>query len=922
MKLFCAPSFLKNYFSKGLLVYPWLLVASFPLTTLAQISADDTLPENSLVEQQGAIQRLLGGTAIGTNLFHSFEQFNVLTGETAYFDNALTIENIITRVTGGQVSQIDGLIQANGTTNLFLLNPQGIIFGPNASLNLGGSFFASTAESIIFADGSFFSAVTPNSPPLVTVNIPVGLQMGANPGTITNQSRVTSDLIIPGQITGLQVFPGQTLGLIAGDLSFEGGVVTASGGKVELASLANGVYNLATGEIDAATGGKINLALAAVNTSGLAGGSIRIQGGEVNLTDSSRLLADTFGDFPGGGIEILAQQINLSNGVLISSSSFGAGNAGNITFIADTIEIAGSEPFLLPQQLIESTFDPLNPSDGLYSLSFGSGGGGDITLEAQQLKMRDGANIVTTSIIQGVGGDINLNISDTITISNGSLVLTGTVGAGDAGNLQVTTQNLQLLNGSSFSTTPGNFSTGGGGDLTVNATTVELKGTPAAAPVPGGFFTTTLGTGEAGDLTVNADSLLLADGTQLSTAATGGGQGGNLNVNANLVELRGAAADGQFLGGFFTSSSLLTVAGQMGTSAAGNLIVNTQRLLVQEGAQISVATGGAGTAGNLQINASESIEVSGFITGIPTEVEAVSFGIIGDGIVPSAIDSNTSGMGGAGDIMIQTPSLIVRDGAEIGVRGTSSGAAGNLSIVAEDILLEQQGAITGATVSGSQGNIEIDTQMLQLRDNSRIATDAGNADGGNIEIQTTFLIGLENSDITANAQQGRGGAVSVTALGVFLSPDSQITATSELGAEFSGVVTIQTPEINPNSGLVELPEEVSDPTQQVVAGCNTTVESRFVVTGRGGLPEDPRATLPGSTLWQDLQDFSTATFAQGDSQPNPALLPSQKDSVPVVEATGWMTNHQGKLELVTNLAPGTVTENWQQTPSCSGGVGE
>jgi filamentous hemagglutinin family protein len=131
----------------------------------AQITPDGTLPINSKVNTQVNIRNITEGTSAGSNLFHSFSEFSVPNNSTVYFRNADNIQNIITRVTGGLTSDIDGLIKANGQVNLFLINPNGIVFGQEARLDIGGSFIASTANNLKFADGTEFSATLPQNKP-------------------------------------------------------------------------------------------------------------------------------------------------------------------------------------------------------------------------------------------------------------------------------------------------------------------------------------------------------------------------------------------------------------------------------------------------------------------------------------------------------------------------------------------------------------------------------------------------------------------------------------------------------------------------------------------------------------------------------------------------------------------------------------
>ncbi|HLO49470.1 MAG TPA: S-layer family protein, partial [Kamptonema sp.] len=831
-----------------------LLFLLIPAAANAQIIPDRSLPNNTTTIQDGNTNRIEGGTKVGGNLFHSFQEFSVINGGTAFFNNAADIQNIISRVTGSKISNIDGLIRANGTANLFLLNPNGIIFGPNAQLNIGGSFVASTANSIQFADGKSFSANS-QSAPLLTVSVPIGVQFGRNStrnsGAIAVQSQATDS---DGNIVGLQVNPGQTLGLIGREIRLEGGNLTAPGGTIELAT---GNWQLGSSAAGNSPLGDILLSQqAAANTSGLGGGTVRVQAKNVAISDRASIAADTLGNLNGGGIDIRVQNLSIQGGGSISASTFGTGAGGNINInSSESVTVTGSAPFAILAKLLGGTFSLGDRVDGIFAIGASPGNAGNLTIKTPQLTIANGAGLLTSALGPGIGGNMALSASQKIAVTNGSVVLTGTASTGDAGKIEITTPELISLNGGVIATNPSATGEGQGGNLTVNADSVELSGLPPGSPVPGGLFAATLGAGNGGDLTINAKQLIVRDGAQVSTSSAGKGRGGNLTVNASSVEISGLSSDGRFLSGLLTSSSLLTVAGQRGSASAGNLNVTADRLSVRNGAQISAATGGEGQAGNLTLTTKDSIEVSGFATGVDPSVEAVSFGIIGDGIVPTAIESNTRGAGKAGDLIIKTRQLTVSNGAEIGVRGTGTGRAGNLEIDANSIRLNNQGTISAATASGGGGDILLKADSVQLRRGSNITTNAGSADGGNITLDAGSLAALENSDITANAIAGTGGRVVINTQGVFgiafrptQTTQSDITATSDLGAQFSGTVVINTPDINPSSGLVELPSDVLDAANLTVQGCGSDRGNSFVVTGRGGLPPSPFDALSSDAV--------------------------------------------------------------------------
>ncbi len=421
----------------------------------AQIIPDGTLP-TTVTSPNNLDFAIAGGSRSGNNLFHSFSQFSVPTGGAAVFNNATNIQNIFSRVTGGSISNIDGAIRANGSANLFLLNPSGILFGPNASLNLGGSFIGTTAHSIKFADGTEFNATQTTGIPLLTMSVPMGLQMGQNPGAITVQGpghRLIGELFIPLDRSqdpiGLQVGAGNTLAFIGGAVNFSGGVATvAGGGHVEVGSVGAGQVRLnptAQGWVgDYSAVGQFNdihLAQQSLLDASGSGGSIQIRGRNINFTEGSAALIQNFGAQPFEGITIKATEaLNLTGntrdgrlGNLIRIENLGIGQTGDITIAAAQLSLQnggdirattytsgfGGNVVVNVAGLIEANgFAPLNPgfTSAIAAGTYGAGNASNLTIATGNLRLLNGGNILAFSVGQGQAGIIRLNTTDLIEI--------------------------------------------------------------------------------------------------------------------------------------------------------------------------------------------------------------------------------------------------------------------------------------------------------------------------------------------------------------------------------------------------------------------------------------------------------------------------------------------------------------------------
>ncbi|MEL6813712.1 MAG: filamentous hemagglutinin N-terminal domain-containing protein [Cyanobacteria bacterium J06598_3] len=945
---------------------PGLSLAGLSLAGHAQVIPDSTLPTNSAVPNSCSTCAITGGTLSDDQqtLFHSFQQFSVPTNGTALFKSDPSVVNIVTRVTGALPSNIDGLIAAEGIANLFFLNPNGIVFGPNAVLQIPGSFIASSADSLVFSNGTEFSAIAPDAAPLLTVSTPMGLQFGTSPNTPLGNAMGTIRVEGPGNfpptLPGLSVTPAKTLALVGQNIDIVGGTVSAPFGRLELGSVDQGTVTLtpvANGfdlELDTVqTSGAIALSQGAllnasgpgggdidlhgqtvlieagsqvlsVTAGGLAGGNLRIdatdsvtvQGASADGQRVSRLSTDTIGAGAGGSLIVNTGALRVSDRALVSASTIGSGQGGSLVLNAtELIEVNGTGYDTLQALLVEGIQGTLALSAAESGLLAGSGGEGDagqLFIDTARLHLQDGGIISTTASGNGAGGHAEIMATESVDII-GAIILTGSLQGTtqNAGDLRLDTQRLSLRDGGLLQTFT--FGAGDGGELLVNASdSVELLSTPMGAVAPTGIFANSIfGTGSGGDIDVNTGQLTIAGGAQIGNQTgaflgTGiipvGGTAGDVILNiSGTTTIAGVSPDGRFGSGPGTAS--------YSGSAAGDVVLTTGSLFISGGANISTTTFSDGDGGRLSVTVADVLAISGTGTrtsaGVPITLPSSLVSSSGRADFPGVV-----GSGAAGQLEVSAGELIVRGGGAIALDSQGSGDAGTLTAIADSIRLDNGGTINAATATGAGGNVVLQTPMLLLRQGSSINTDAGNANGGNITLDVGILIALENSDITANALQGRGGQVTVTAQSLFgtafrerLTGESDITATSALGPEFNGEVVLNTPNIDPESGLVRLPTIASDPEDQIEAGCVGDRGNQFVIGGQGGLPTAPNRRLNSSMGWQDLRFVNKVAAENGPSVDEEqtrgmAGLSAIAQAPSIREASQVVTNEQGEIMLV------------------------
>lgn len=887
---FHKPKYLFWVLSIAGLFYPNIALAQVP--TIVTDGTTPSTPTNCLGDCL-----IDGGLLRGGNLFHSFSRFNVGSGSTVLFSDP-GVTNILTRVTGISKSNINGILGVTGgNANLFLLNPNGIIFGPGASLNVQGSFVATTAHAIQFGRQGILSTLETSIPNLTinpssllfgnqTTSIEVNSSIlsvpsGRNLGLISNEIKIENQSVLAA--SGGQIFLGTIQGSGAIDLNINGrnfDYYFPSNLKYGNVSLLNGSFLFVPADTDLG-GGEIFIYAQDIvikNSFLRAGvleqGTANTQAGDIVLhaqekiliTDNSQIDNSVFTVGNSGNIRIKANQLTVDKGSFLTANLIGTGDAGSIFIEAgDIVNLSESSD-------VQSIVGPE-----------AKGNGGDIFITTPSLLMEDDSMIASSSLGDGNTGNIVVRAESVLLASESDILANIQAGGkGKGGTISIHTDTLSLVDGSqivanlgaSTDNSPGGI--GEGGDIEIFATEiVDISGTSSQSGLSSGLVTATEpGTiGNAGDITVRTGALSIAEGAIISAQTFNSGSGGDIAIFANSFE-------------------------------------------ALNGGQVLTTTSNNGDSGSIELNVTDSILLSGSDPTF-TQRQAEFPDRVGNEGPASGIfaSSRPGSQGQAGDIIIDPQIFIIRDGAQIAVNSQGSSPAGNITLVAGNLTLDS-GTISATSTSGQGGNIDLDIDnLLLLRNNSSISASAGNqnkgGDGGNITINTDLLVALENSDITANAFTGRGGNIKITARGVFLSPDSDITASSEFGID--GQVDINNPEVDPSQSLTELPETV-EPPQEVAQGCRPGQAlggSTFTHVGRGGLPPGPHETQTPTTVWQDLRAHNLQPTPTATTDPSPSSLTPPPS---ITEAKGWVKDDQGRVYLTANVPQSTQIP--QPTTTC------
>ena len=769
-----------KWVTKTLRLLP-LGIAFSSVPALAQIVPDNTLgTESSQVTPNTNVRglpsdRIDGGAVRGSNLFHSFSEFNVNNGQRVYFADPAGITNIFSRVTGLNVSNILGTLGVDGAANLFLLNPNGILFGPNALVDIQGSFVATTGDRFVFPNGAEFGATNPQSPPLLTMSVPVGVQYGAQPGTITNTGNLTV---------------GQDLTLAGGNLDLQGQLRSGRDLTLQAQNTVR-VRDSAINPFIASAGGKLvvqgNQAVDIVAFSHPNSGLF--SGGDMVLRSANTVGGDAR-YWSGGNFRIETLDGNVGN--LYSPADPVIRASGNVSFAnyeGASLHIFAGGSVTIGDVTITGadTGADLSDSERTVTLSNGTplnsdvdGNALPIDLNQPILDIRAGTTAVGTP---GITGDTTGFISG----------VPGTDGIGTSADIAIGNINFRQPDGS----------------LTPNGGAVFLTNqySPNSLPAPNGITVGAIDTGGAnagGSVWIDGRTNITAN-SQIITSAFDSGTAGDINLlaggditinldlntsvgftdgksgNINLLADGDIAIDG-YLNTSANSSPLIT------PTTADNL---TADQLVGIAGNVTLKAGG-----NIRLNSNSGIFADGQIAGF-VELESGADTFITDSFIfaPTATTSSSNSSGNStitlpGEIKITARSLSIT-GSLLSVEGLGEGNPGNIHLSATNNVSIRTSQIKSNSESINPetnfGTISIEATngSVFLDESEVLAKSQGSAFAGDIYIDARDRI-----NITNNSKISADGYFGLILVGTQLTPQTVVISDSQLTTTNSAAIGV------------------------------------------------------------------------------------------------------------------------------------
>jgi filamentous hemagglutinin family protein len=658
-----------------------------------------------------------------------------------------------------------------------------------------------------------------------------------------------------------------------------GGTISLDNSTIKVGSIAlgdGGTLSVTAGQLTLTNGAGLRSKAKASGNGGpiaITADTVLVDGG-VALDQSTGIFSTTSGSGSGGSITIVAEQLTLHNGANVLAQNSGDGGGGNVDVNVGgslTVDFGENSGFL--------------NSGAIGSLTFGTGNAGNVTVTAGYLSILNGGVIGSETGGTGNAGNVTVT-AGTLTIANFAEILADTAGVGNAGNVNINAGTLSIRNDGAISSGTF-FNSGNGGDVFVNVAgqltidgdlgnTTALTGI-AAQSNPGSI-------GNAGNVTVTARTLSITNNGSISAATFGDGSGGSIWVDV-VDRLSIAGTSGPLATGIGSDAE------PGSTGNAGNVTVNAGFLtLVSSGGISSNAIGAraigpasTGNAGSVNVKVVGSLSIAGLGSAIETTSDPGTIGTAGSVMVSAnslavssgaLIASTTAGSGKGGDVKVIVASdvLLSDPGPQITAQSSGSGNAGSITVSAARLLMNNGAAISTEATTANGGNITLNVSDLVYLLGSKITTSVNRetGSGGNITIDPQLVV-LNHSRIIAQAAEGRGGNITINAGAFIPSADSIVDASSQTG--ISGTVVITGPRADVNGALVVLSSELRGRAAVLREACAAYGDrpvSSLVEAGRGGLPQDPEATLPA--LYIADRDLSPSLGAGAKTEPNSAPL--------------------------------------------------